>query len=176
MFIEVSQLQRLVIFLGHPTYSLSVVLFSLLLSSGLGSYLSAYLIGKGKKISLICLCCLVVVALAYMPISTQVISALETATTLERILATIAIIFPLGLFMGMPIPLGINLASGKSSQILPWLWGINGATSVCASVITVAVSINWGLAASYWTGVAIYILALGFFASAGEQQLSVSDS
>ena len=40
LLIEISQLQRLSIFLGHPTYSLTVVLFSVLISSGVGSMLS----------------------------------------------------------------------------------------------------------------------------------------
>lgn len=165
MFIEVSQLQRLVIFLGHPTYSLSVVLFSLLLSSGLGSFLSSYL-AKSYKLALVGLGCLILVAVAYMPLSTQLVEVFATAMTPERIAVTIALIFPLGLFMGMAIPLGINLATAKSPGILPWLWGINGATSVCASVLTIAVSINWGLSASYWTGVTFYLLSIVFFACA----------
>lgn len=166
MFVEVSQLQRLVIFLGHPTYSLSVVLFSLLLSSGVGSYLSAYLARKTKRAALICLTFLIIVAVAYLPLSSQLIESLCTAGTPERVIATIAAIFPLGIFMGMCIPFGINLASRQSPEILPWLWGINGATSVCASVMAIAISINWGLSTSYWTGTAAYLLALVAFACA----------
>ncbi len=170
MFIEVSQLQRLVIFLGHPTYSLSVVLFSLLLSSSIGSLLSAFVERKFPNRSsaamLACLGLLLGTTATYMVISPQVLLSLGSATTAERIAASVAILFPLGLFMGMAVPFGLSLASKKSPSIMPWLWAINGATSVCASVVTVAVSINWGLSCSFWTGVACYLVAfVAFFAS-----------
>ena len=41
MLVETSQMQRLIVVLGHPTYGLTVVLFSLLLSSGIGSALTS---------------------------------------------------------------------------------------------------------------------------------------
>jgi len=160
MFIEVSQLQRLVIFLGHPAYSLSVVLFSLLLSSSLGSYFSARIDDSNSmKNASFALVLLLSVIVAYAILSPHVINLMQTATTPARIAATISMLFPIGLFMGMAMPLGLRLSAQKSPDIMPWLWGINGATSVCASVLTVAVSINWGLSTSYWTGFVCYLIA-----------------
>lgn len=157
MFIEVSQLQRLVIFLGHPSYSLSVVLFSLLVSSSIGSLLVT---GRDNSVQLILrLVLLLAVLIAYAFISPQIIQALSFSEMPQRFVASVAMLFPIGLFMGMCVPLGLQLAYGKSPAITPWLWGINGATSVCASVLTVVVSINYGLSASYWTGAACYLVA-----------------
>lgn len=170
MFIEVSQLQRLIIFLGQPAYSLSVVLFSLLLSSSIGSLMGSRIQDNNFfRNSCLALCSLIAATIAYAFISPQIINMLQTASTPERIAATIAMLFPLGLCMGMAMPLGLRLAARQSPVIMPWLWGINGATSVCASVITVVVSINWGLAASYWTGVVAYLVAIGSFVCAAKK-------
>ncbi|MBX9879529.1 MAG: hypothetical protein K2Y22_13795 [Candidatus Obscuribacterales bacterium] len=167
MFIEVSQLQRLVIFLGHPTYSLSVVLFSLLLSSGLGSYLAGIIKQDTTyKGDLTRLTLLLFALGAYAYVSPVVVHSLQAATTPERVIATIAMLFPLGLLMGMAVPAGLRLAQQESAEILPWLWGVNGATSVCASVVAVAVAINWGLTNSYWIGVICYLAACTAFACA----------
>jgi hypothetical protein len=59
----------------------------------------------------------------------------------------------------MAFPLGMQLAARRSPALGPWLWGINGATSVCASVLAVAIALHWGIAASFWSGVACYVVA-----------------
>jgi hypothetical protein len=87
-----------------------------------------------------------------------------------RILVAIAILFPLGLFMGMAFPLGMKMASIRSASLTPWLWGINGATSVCASVLAVAIALGFGISASFWTGVSCYIVAFVAFLWASGQE------
>jgi hypothetical protein len=75
-----------------------------------------------------------------------------------------AMLFPLGLFMGMAFPLGMRLASGRTPALTPWLWGINGATSVCASVLAIVIALSSSISAAFWTGVACYGAALIAFA------------
>ena len=75
-------------------------------------------------------------------------------------------LFPLGLFMGMAFPLGMRLASGRTPALTPWLWGINGATSVCASVLAIVIALSSSISAAYWTGVACYVASLIAFAQA----------
>ena len=70
-----------------------------------------------------------------------------------------------GLPMGMAFPLGMRMAASRTPALAPWLWGINGATSVCASVIAVAIALHWGIAAAFWTGVACYVAATGALAA-----------
>jgi hypothetical protein len=60
----------------------------------------------------------------------------------------------------MAFPLGMRLALQRSPAIAPWLWGINGATSVCASVLAIVIAIGAGISASFWVGVASYLAAL----------------
>lgn len=71
----------------------------------------------------------------------------------------IGLLFPIGFLMGMAFPLGMRVATARAPALAPWLWGVNGATSVCASVLAVAIALHWGIAASFWAGVACYVAA-----------------
>jgi hypothetical protein len=162
LLIEVSQMQRLVIFLGHPTYSLSVVLFALLLSSGVGSYLTQNIKLSTLKRDAFHRFVMLLAALLLLGILTPFISKLfQGYSNPIRILIAIVLLFPAGLFMGMLFPIGMKMASGDREPIKPWLWGINGATSVCASVLAIVIALSFGISAAYWCGVAFYIIACG---------------
>jgi hypothetical protein len=160
MLIEISQMQRLIIFLGHPTYALSVVLFTLLLSSGLGSYTTH---GTGKhnlrQVGAARLGMLVVVLCAFGILTQRALLAFQDAATPTRISVGVGILFPLGFLMGMAFPSGMKLASENEPGLTPWLWGINGAASVCASVLAVVISLYAGISAAFWTGTACYAVA-----------------
>ncbi len=159
MLVEISQMQRLVVFLGHPTYGLSVVLFTVLLASGAGSALTRR-IGRGAAASgAACLAVLLCVLGLFGAVTPASIRAFQSATTPLRVLVAIALLSPLGVCMGMAFPLGMRVASGWRGALTPWLWGINGAASVCASVLAVAISLGAGISASFWTGTACYVLA-----------------
>jgi hypothetical protein len=165
MFVEISQMQRLIVFLGHPTYSLSVVLFSLLVSSGVGSYLTSGVEIRGRTgPAARLLLALLAVLVVYGIVSPAVVRAFQEATTPARVVLVTAMLFPLGLFMGMAFPLGMRLASGRTPALTPWLWGINGATSVCASVLAIVIALSASISAAFWTGAACYVLALLAFA------------
>jgi predicted membrane-bound spermidine synthase len=170
MLIEISQMQRLIIFLGHPTYSLSVVLFALLVASGIGSYLSGWLPARGGMLFGLLLAVLTVFGGA----SGSVIGAFQDSTTPVRILAAVAILFPPGLLMGTAFPLGMRLAAARAPALTPWLWGVNGAMSVCASVLAVVIALSWGIAAAFWTGVGCYLLAGMAFRWAAAADYAVS--
>ncbi len=161
MLVEISQMQRLVIFLGHPTYSLSVVLFTLLLGSGLGSATTQSIrperaLQKGR----VRLACLLAALILFGLVTPYVIRGLAGAATPVRILATIGLLFPPGVFMGMAFPLGMKLAGLRPGNITPWLWGINGAMSVCASVLAVFIAVAAGFSVAFWSGIVCYGVAL----------------
>jgi SAM-dependent methyltransferase len=160
LLIEISQMQRLTIFLGHPTYSLSVMLFALLLSSGIGSYLTQDIQLASLKQNALRRFILLLAALLLLGVLTPYVSKLfQSYSNPVRILIAIVLLFPAGLFMGMLFPIGMKMASGDRELIKPWLWGINGATSVCASVLAVVIALSLGISAAYWCGVAFYIIA-----------------
>lgn len=162
MFIEISQMQRLILFLGHPTYGLSVVLFSLLLFSGLGSWASGRFLHNGR-LSLAALTALVCVLAASGPLTRMATASLASAETPWRIAAAVLLLGPMGLCMGIAFPLGMRLAAQRALRITPWLWGINGAASVCGSVLAACIALGFGISAAYWSGVVCYVLALASF-------------
>jgi len=165
MLIEVSQMQRLIVFLGHPTYGLSVVLFALLLSTGLGSWLTRSIHHDRLRPSgTLRLVLLIGVLLAFGLLTAPVITASQSSTTMHRILIAIAILFPAGISMGMAFPLGLKLALSDSESLGPWLWGINGAASVCGSVLAVVIATSAGITACFWTGLVCYVAASAAFA------------
>jgi hypothetical protein len=166
MLIETSQMQRLIIALGHPTYGLSVVLFALLLSSGLGSFLTANITeGTVRRAGRLRLAALVVVLGLFGLVTPAIVRWSEPMTTSIRILAAVIVLFPAGLMMGMAFPIGMKLAAGRARELTPWLWGLNGAASVLASVLSVCIALTWSISAAFWAGWVCYVVA--FAAASG---------
>lgn len=163
MMIEISQMERLVVFLGHPIYALSVVLFTLLLSSGLGSFATQRIADEELAKAIPIRLGILLAALALFGFLTPAITAsLGSASNPVRIAASIGVLAPIGFMMGMPFPMGIRAAASRPSteDLTPWLWGMNGATSVLASVLAIVVAMNAGITVSFWTGFACYVVAV----------------
>jgi hypothetical protein len=168
MLVEISQMQRLNIFLGHPTYGLSVGLFALLLSSGLGSYSTQKIANPGLVQAGIGRFLLLLLFLFLFGLLTPyTITAFQGAVTILRIVVAVGILFPLGLFMGMAFPLGMKVANIRWAAVTPWFWGVNGATSVCASVLAVVIALNSSISVSFWTGAVCYLIAFVAFVWVG---------
>lgn len=160
MLIEVSQMQRLNVFLGHPTYGLSVVLFSMLLFSGLGSLLSGLLDKHGVLISSRRMACLAPAFLLIGVVTPTVSKCFEASNTDVRICVAVLLLAPLGLLAGMAFPFGMKLASkGDQMSLTPWLWALNGAASVLASVLAVVLSMKFGISATFAIACGFYVVA-----------------
>jgi len=95
----------------------------------------------------------------------RLIGLFAGSSTPVRILVAGSTLFPLGILMGMPFPLGMHAAAGRAASLTPWLWGINGATSVCGSVLAVVIALAAGISAAFWTGTAFYLLGAVAFAA-----------
>lgn len=174
MLVEIAQMMRLTLLLGHPTFSLSVVLFGMLLSSGLGSFTTSQIapaqFGPATMRRLVWLVVVLIVLGAMTPI---VVDKMHTASTPVRVATALALLTPAGLLMGMAFPLAMTVASRTQPGLAAWFWGINGAASVCASVIAVAIATSLGIAAAWWAGVACYaVAAVAITASARRVGLS----
>jgi hypothetical protein len=96
----------------------------------------------------------------------------QPLTTSVRIFAAVLLLFPAGLFMGMAFPIGMKLAAGHAQPLTPWLWGLNGAASVLASVLSVCIALTWSISTAFWTGWACYALALVAFVGAARRARS----
>ncbi len=166
MFVEISLIQRLIVFLGHPVYGISVVVFFLLLSSGLGSYFSkrfGLLFQEKFWPRLIPIIVALAVIGCLIPVT---ITAFSQSETMVRIMLSATLVCAAGFFMGMAFPVGLTVATRDDEQMVPWYWGINGAGSVTGSVLAVLISLNWGIGLLYWAAIAGYAGALGALACA----------
>ena len=160
MLIEVALLQRFVLLLGHPVYSLTVTLFSLLLGTGVGSLLSRRIAPSHvRSRALVALLAVAVVGVTAMSVLGPVIHAAITAGLAARVAIAVGLLFPVGLLMGLPLPSGIRLLNEARSELLPWAWAMNGALSVLGATLAVFIAMNWGFSVTMQTGAALYLLA-----------------
>ena len=161
MMIEISFIQRFILFLGHPLYSFSVFLFSLLLFSSFGSFSTEYFnkITVRNKLQLIIIS-IVSILLLYMFFLPKIMDYFLGTDVFYKIIITVILLAPLGFFMGMPFPLGIKILENDSSEIIPWVWGINGATSVLATVLSTAVAISYGFTSALVLGGISYAISI----------------
>jgi SAM-dependent methyltransferase len=158
MLIEISQMQRLMVFLGHPVYGLGVVLFTILLFSGVGSTtVGAH---SPRPIAVIArvvaLLATLVVAGLLTPLCT---TWARSETTDMRILVSVLLLAPPAFCMGMMFPLGLSIWR-RHSDLLPFFWSANSITSMFASALGMALSIELGIAKTYTLGVCCYVVCV----------------
>jgi predicted membrane-bound spermidine synthase len=163
MMIEIALLQKFILFLGHPVYALTVVLFSLLAFSGLGSWTSRR-IGEDRIAQMLPRVLLGVAAAGciYVAVLSPLFYAFVWLPIVWRALIAAVLLAPGAFLMGMPMPLGLRLLGGRGAHLIPWAWGVNGATSVTASVVALVVALAMGFNQALLAGVVAYLGALLF--------------
>jgi hypothetical protein len=160
MLVEVALLQRFVLLLGHPVYSLTVTLFSLLLGTGAGSYLSrSFDEGRLPATLVRTLAGIIVVAFVGILVLPTLIPLVIQWPRAVRIAIAIVILVPAGALMGIPLPAGVRLMSARQPSLVPWAWGMNGALSVMGATLAVFIAMNWGFSVTLTAGAAVYALA-----------------
>jgi predicted membrane-bound spermidine synthase len=167
ILIEVALIQKFVLFLGHPTYALTVVIFSLLVSSGLGSYFSRGILQDRKDRWMILLAA---VALLAVLLGLAVSFLLTPAVGLPlawKIAITVLLIAPSGFAMGMPFPMGLKRLEALHPPSVRWAWSLNAASSVMGSVGSLVCAIYFGLLQTLMIGGALYLVALLVVAAPG---------
>lgn len=158
MFIEITLIQRMSLFLGHPIYGLAIVLFSIILATGVGSLLSATAVPLSGA-SLVGWPLVLAGYLALLPLWLgKLLDQAETGSLIERAAICLATIVPAGIVMGFMFPTGMRLCTRIDSRTTPWLWAVNGSAGVLASGATVLVSIETSLNHALWIGALLYAL------------------
>jgi len=154
-FIEMPFIQKFILMLGKPTFAMAIVLFSIMLGGGVGSYLTSKF---RVKISWVVFA--LVLYVGCFIFGFKFIGDLIIACPLwERFLYSILLILPLGFLMGMPFPSGIGKMKETRQEVIPWAWAINGCTSVIGSIAAVIISIHFGFLIVIGIALFIYILA-----------------
>jgi hypothetical protein len=157
MLVQLGLHQRLTLLLGQPTYALSVVLFGLLLGTGLGAAAAAKLAPPGRELRAWLLLLSAVAATTMLLPSASLLD--ELGATWLRLLVVVTCLIGLGATLGTAFPIGVQIMAPRGSGVIPRMWAINGAASIAGSALAALI----GLAA----GSRVVVLAgLGCYAGA----------
>jgi hypothetical protein len=161
ILVEVVLIQRFHLYLGHPIYSLAVILFTVLASSGVGSAWTARLSDTRLvwHATIACLAALLLIVLHEIvwPVFLERSLGLSRST---RIALTIAFLAPIGIAMGMPYPLGLRAVSAAAPVRVPWVWAVNSGASVLGSILAFALAMATGFRIVLLLGGVCYAAAL----------------
>ncbi|MDX1583934.1 MAG: hypothetical protein R3338_10080, partial [Thermoanaerobaculia bacterium] len=161
MIVEIALIQKFILFLGHPVYALAVVLFSLLTFSAVGSHLSGRFSDATRLNGLVkVIGGLVALTVIYIFVLPPIFYGLVHLGIGSRIIIAVALMAPLALMMGVPMPTGIRILADAAPGIIPWAWGVNGATSVMGSLAALVIAILTGFNQALLVGAGLYLVGL----------------
>src|SRR5262249_48170852 len=152
MMVQIPLMQRFSIYLGHPTWSVAIVLFSMILATGLGSMASDRVRAPALPVAALAIPFAIAAAIggaiALLGPATQATIAYGLGV---RCVVVAGFTMPIAFLLGFCFPLGMRMVGTLSDEAMPWMWGINGALGVFASVVVVAVSM--------WAGIDVSLMA-----------------
>jgi len=159
ILIQVALIQKFVLLLGHPTYALTVIVFSMLVASGAGSYFSRRV--GGSDAGLMVVLGGVAVMVAVLAFAAPPLTAAAAGWPLGAKMAlTTAAIAPAAFLMGMPFPSGLRRLERRHAPSVRWAWSLNAAASVMGSAAAIVLAIYLGLRMTLLIGGALYLAAL----------------
>ncbi|MGE0360733.1 MAG: spermidine synthase [Vicinamibacterales bacterium] len=171
MLAQVGFLQRFSVLLGHPTYALAVVLFSMILFTGAGSFWSPRLLGATGRGFVPCMLALGAALLAIGATIAPLCATAVAWSLAARIGTVLAVVAPVSVLLGVCFPHGAALVQRRDPSAVAWMWGANGAASVLASIAAVMIAMTFGIEANLVAAGAAYVvlplLAKGFAAGQG---------
>ncbi len=161
LFLEIYFIQRFILFLSHPIYTIAVVLGSFLIFAGLGSSYSKRLgtlkgYSKSARYGIVGI---FLFGLFYVLTLDHIFSFLLTQTDSIKIVASVVLIAPLSFAMGMPFPMGLSELGRHSESLIPWAWGVNGCASVISAVATTLVAMHFGFTVVMIMALLFYLVA-----------------
>ena len=157
MVLEISAIQRLILFLAEPAYAMAAVLGSFLVFAGLGSALASRVGGRlGWWVPF--------ATIAVLALATRLIEAIlwdhaAAAPIAFRVIAVILLLGPLAFAMGHPFPIGLQRVADRAPRWIPWCWGVNGFLSVIGAAATPLIALAVGLDGALLLGVGLYLVS-----------------
>ncbi len=166
ILIEISLIQKHILFLGQPVYSISAVLFSMLLSAGIGSWLFQKYFREGSERRWLAsvLGCLFVILLFEIFVVPPIFRWLLGAGNGWRFAFSALFIAPLGMTLGIPFPLGIRVLGKRFPEAIPWAWGLNAYTTVIGSILCVIFAVTMGFRMNFLIAFLTYTAGFCIFA------------
>ncbi len=158
MFVEIGLIQSLSVFLGHPIYALGILLFTIIASTGIGSFISERMSLTRIVFILPFIMVLGILMIKFLiPIIT---SSLITSVMFYKIIVSILMIFPLGILMGFFFPVGMRLVKSVGDSNTAWYWGLNGIFGVLSSALAVFFAIYFGISTNFYIAAVCYATLL----------------
>lgn len=157
MLVQIPFLQRFSVYLGHPTWTLAVILFGMILFTGVGSALSDLVPTSSRWLPVAPLT-VALVLVADTALIQLVVDTTSAWSLAGRTAVVLALLAPLSILLGLAFPIGMRLVGPVSDLATAWLWGVNGACGVLASVGAVAVSMWFGIHRNLWLAAVAYVL------------------
>lgn len=160
MCVEMAMMQQLSIFLGHPIYSMVVVLAGLILSTGIGSFVSDRWPVQSTWLCRVPAAACALLVCAYFCLVLPVIHACVAAELWERVLLCLLLIAPPGFALGFCFPVGLRwMKALRQEQNLPWMWALNGAAGTLGSFVAMLISLETSIGTCVLTGAGLYLFA-----------------
>jgi len=160
VIVELVLMSKFVLLIGFPIYSMGTVLFTLLFSAGVGSYLSAPLsrsFGRWTILAIPAFALIMVLLVVAFPLMRNLTLGMSQ---FARILLVAAFLIPVGIPLGMPFPLGIDALNLRASNLIPWAWGTNAFMTVVGSLLSVILTMKLGFDRTLFIAVTLYLIAL----------------
>lgn len=165
LFLELTFIQKFILFLGHPLYAATVVLVAFLLFAGLGSIQARDLMARrtARQVALMAIAGIATIALLYLGLLSAIFHLAMHWPLWARVGLALAIIAPLAFAMGMPFPLGLARLGSQAPALIPWAWGINGCASVISAMLATLGAVHCGFSTVVVAAVMLYGLAAWSF-------------
>lgn len=174
MILEISLFQKFILYLGSPTIALSILLGSLLVGMGVGSFWGGKIYSKDivKRFKIISGLIVIAGVILYI-IYPVILNELLAYGLALRSVVCFVLLLPFGLLLGIPFPTGIQmLKQNKLVKYIPWMYGVNGIMSVLGSVIAVILSMTFGFTTSFFAGLSMYLIVFIFSIFIGKERLT----
>jgi hypothetical protein len=163
MLIEIFLIQRLGVFLSNPTYSASIVITVMLISSALGN-LASGLLKRFRLVVVAAACALIAGGLCFYIFGLDgFLDRFQAAGLAARVFAAALIIAPVAFFMGVPYPNGLDSLQENRPHLLPWAWGMNGGLSVAGGALARILAVSSGFPVLLTVGALVYVMVGALF-------------
>jgi hypothetical protein len=143
MLLEIVFIKQFALYLGHPIYAATVVISTMLVCSGLGSYFSGRRKYDKNSLQWITVVIVLVIVGYSLFLASLLSGTLGWPLYARGVIALLLIAFP-AYFMGMPFPVGLKLADSFARSNVPWAWGINGCFSVMTPPLAAILAVELG--------------------------------
>ncbi|HWW19431.1 MAG TPA: hypothetical protein VNZ06_01385 [Steroidobacteraceae bacterium] len=176
IIIELVSIQKFIHLIGSPLYTYSTVIFTMLFSAGVGSVASERLGLTTRQRWALPFTAILVIGLAFTAFYPSLARIALALPVTGRVLASAAMIFPLGFFLGMPFPLGILAISNQPRGAIAWAWGMNGLFTVVGGFMSIVLSLLYGFNFAILLALGLYLLAFIMFPRVRDMQPRTSSS